>query len=168
MSSLRWLSLLGRQFLLLPLLLHHSRSDALRHMPPRLQLPQQPALPHAHSHPGQAFRLPLLQPPLQSVIHAPKPRPTAHRRAALQVSRLPERVLTAGRPKGAPEECPTQTGGERRRRAAPSFPSSPTDYGDAPPAPDAPGAPHSHHGAMMTEPLRDTDTGQRCTLGYSR
>lgn len=154
----RWLPPLWRPFLVLPLLLLLLRhplfihgSDALRHLPPRLQLPQQPALAHAHSHSGQALRLSLLQPALQPVVHSAQPRAPTHRRAALQVPRVPERVLPAGGPPGAPEERTAQTSGCRSRCVLPGVPSSPTNDSRTPP--DAPGAPHPNHGAMMTETL---------------
>lgn len=143
-------------FLLVLLRLLQCGADALRHLSPWVQLPQQPAFTHAHPHAGQTVRLPLLQPPLQPVVHAEEPRPAAHRRAALQVSRVPERVLAARGPQGAPEERAAQTGGARRRRALSGVPSPPTDDGHAPPActPDAHGAPHPYHGAMMTDRRR--------------
>ncbi|XP_031225617.1 PR domain zinc finger protein 12 isoform X4 [Mastomys coucha] len=83
----------------------HRGPHALRHLPPRLQLAQQPALAHAYPHAGQALRVPLLQPPLQPVFHAAQPRAPAHGRASLQVPGVPERLLAAGRPARAPEEC---------------------------------------------------------------
>lgn len=140
------------------------------YLPPRLQLSQQPSLPHAHPHSGQAVRLPLLQPSLQPVIHAEEPRPAAHRRAPLQVPRLPVRVLAAGWFAGAPEErqAPPHggqrrprrrcTGGWRRRwgaldaLAASSSPSP----ADRRASPSVAGSPHTHHGAVMGRQREET------------
>ena len=82
----------------------HGGPHALRHLPPRIQLAQQPALAHAYPYAGQALRLPLLQPPLQPVVNAAQPRAPAHGRAPLQVPGVPERLLPAGGPARPPEE----------------------------------------------------------------
>ncbi|KAM5260030.1 PR domain zinc finger protein 12 isoform 3-T3 [Hipposideros larvatus] len=93
----------------------HCGPHALCHLPPWLQLAQQPALAHAHPYAGQALRVPLLQPPLQPVVHTAQPRAPAHGRAPLQVPSVPERLLAAGRPARPPEErAPPAT----QRRAA--------------------------------------------------
>ncbi|XP_040600939.1 PR domain zinc finger protein 12 isoform X2 [Mesocricetus auratus] len=160
----------------------HRGPHALRHLPPWLQLAQQPALAHAHPHAGQAFRVPLLQPPLQSVVHAAQPRASTHGRAPLQVPGVPERLLAAGRPACAPEErappaAQRRAAGSlartarapraracarRRRRRCSCRGASPAGYG----AVSAAHAPHAHAPTCPRCGGPDPSVAHRRGVGY--